>query len=243
MNEKQSILSIYNAKSFDDLRKNHWDYISAYQALSEDFIREFKDYVDWNYISIYQLLSENFIREFKDYVAWYRISIYRALSEDFAKEFKDYVDWNYISKYQLLSEDFKKEFDITVSDDCWLYKSVAEKITYLKENTEYEIVDDNYVIAYKSTRKNNYSTFNFQYRYFPGNTYTSHCDCNSNNENSFGLSAWTKEAALGHYDRGKLFKVKIPIDKLGTIVHNGKKSRCFELTILEEIEIDVNQSL
>jgi len=32
----------------------------------EDFIREFKGYVDWDYISSSQNLSEYFIREFKD---------------------------------------------------------------------------------------------------------------------------------------------------------------------------------
>ncbi len=45
-------------------------YISIYQKLSENFIREFQDKVDWNYISNYQKLSENFIREFQDKVDW-----------------------------------------------------------------------------------------------------------------------------------------------------------------------------
>ena len=40
-------------------------YISEYQKLSEEFIREFKDKVDWCYISEYQDLSENFKEEFK----------------------------------------------------------------------------------------------------------------------------------------------------------------------------------
>lgn len=42
-----------------------WNYISEFQELSEDFIREFKDKVYWHWISKYQKLSENFIREFK----------------------------------------------------------------------------------------------------------------------------------------------------------------------------------
>ncbi len=33
-------------------------------------VKEFKDEVDWSYISEYQRLSEDFIREFKDKVIW-----------------------------------------------------------------------------------------------------------------------------------------------------------------------------
>ena len=54
--------------------KEDWVWISTYQHLSEDFIREFKDRVKWGFISIYQHLSEDFIREFKDRVKWGFIS-------------------------------------------------------------------------------------------------------------------------------------------------------------------------
>jgi hypothetical protein len=50
-------------------------------------------------------------------------------------------------------------------------------------------------------------------------------------ENSFGLSAWTKEKAKAYHD-GVLLKVKIPISKIGAIVHNNQKIRCFEQEIL-----------
>ena len=86
-------------------------------------------------------------------------------------------------------------------------------------------------------RSNNYSVYNFQYLYETGKTYTSHCDCNLNYNNSFGLSAWTKEKALDYYNKGKLFKVSIPIEKLGSVVHDGNKLRAFEITILEEVKI------
>ena len=72
-------------------------------------------------------------------------------------------------------------------------------------------------------------------KYEVGKTYYSHCDCNLNNIDSFGLSAWTKEKALDYYNRGKLLKVKIPIEKIGSIVYNGNKIRTFELTVIEEI--------
>ncbi|MFA5600687.1 MAG: hypothetical protein WDA06_08850, partial [Phenylobacterium sp.] len=69
-----------------------------------------------------------------------------------------------------------------------------------------------------------------------GKTYKSHCDCNLTNENSFGLSAWTKKEALEYYPKGKLLKVKIDIKDIGAIVHNGNKIRCFKFEVLEEIK-------
>jgi len=46
--------------------KWNWIYISQFQGLSKDFIREFKDKVCWSSISCNQKLSESFIEEFKD---------------------------------------------------------------------------------------------------------------------------------------------------------------------------------
>ena len=46
---------------YTSLDEVNWDKISAYQKLSEDFIREFKDKVNWDKISQYQKLSESFI--------------------------------------------------------------------------------------------------------------------------------------------------------------------------------------
>ena len=57
------------------------------QAL-QSFIKEFQDKVDWNYISAYQKLSESFIKKFKDKVNWDLISKYQNLSENFIKKFK-----------------------------------------------------------------------------------------------------------------------------------------------------------
>jgi hypothetical protein len=221
-------------KEFKD--KVDWNYISIYQNLSEDFIKEFQDKVDWDWTSKYQNLSEDFIREFKDKVDWNYISEYQNLSEDFIREFQDQVNWSHIEEYQNLSEDFRKEFDFKIPEYIWLYKSKEDKLQYIKKNTNYEIIDDKYIIAYKSIRNNWYSVYNFQYKYEIGKTFYSHCDCNIYNENSFGLSSWTKEGALRYYDRGRLLKVKIPIDKIGAIVHNNQKIRSFELTAIEEIE-------
>ena len=212
--------------------KVDWYCISKYQKLSEGFIREFADKVSWYYISIHQKLTEGFIREFADKVDWYCISKYQKLTEGFIREFEGKVDWYCISKYQKLSNSFLEEFKLTKPTNSWLYATKAEKLKYLKSIDKYEIIDDEYIIAYKSVREDMYSVFNFQYLYEIGKVYESHCDCNLGNENSFGLSAWTKEKALEYHDKGKLLKVKIAIKDIGAIVHDEGKIRCFKLEVL-----------
>jgi hypothetical protein len=196
-------------------------------------IRNNPESTNWYYISTYQKLSEDFIREFQDKVSWNCISTYQKLSEDFIREFQHKVSWNNISRYQKLSEDFIREFNLNIPEDSWMYKDIDFKRKYIQENTEYEIIDDK-IIAYKSVRENGYSVFNFQYLYEIGNEYESHADYNPKNENSFGLSAWTKEGALGYYNKGKIFKVEININDIACIVHNGKKIRTSKLKIIGE---------
>ena len=214
----------------------NWSKISQFQKLSEEFISEFRDKVNWDYISQFQKLSEEFIREFRDKVNWSNISQCQKLSKEFIREFRDKVNWDYISYSQKLSEEFIREFNLEIPKNNWLYKDREFKLNYLKKIGKYEIIDD-YIIAYKSTREDGSSCYNFQYKYEIGNSYESHCDCNIDNENSFGLSAWTKEKALEYYGKGKLFKVKINIDDIGAIVQDDGKIRCFKLEILEEITI------
>jgi len=220
--------------------KVNWKNISRYQDLSEDFIREFQDKLNWYDISKYKKLSEDFIREFEDKVDWYDIFRCQKLSEDFIKEFKDKGWWSAISFYQKLSEEFMEEVGLPEPnpETNWLYKSVEDKLKYIKENTNYEIVDnETTIIAYKSVKEDGHSVFNFQYKYELGGTYECHCDMNINNENSFGLSSWTIEKAKNYYSEGKIFKVKIPIKSIGAIVHNNKKIRSNKLEILELVDV------
>ena len=236
-----SHISIYQKLSEKFIREFkdevYWYNISKYQKLSENIIREFQDKVDWDYISLNQKLSEKFIREFKDKVNWYNISKYQKLSEKFIREFKDKVDWDYISKYQKISKEFIKEIGLSIREDCWIYKTNEEKLIYIKKHKldkTYKLVDNKYLIAYKSTSDGGCSVYNFQYKYKVGKTYKSHCDCNTNDENSFGLSAWTKDKALGYYNRGCLFKVRINIEDIGCFVHSDGKIRAKKITILEK---------
>ena len=99
-----------------------------------------------------------------------------------------------------------------------------------------KVIDDKYIIAYKSVR-NDYKSVYFpnKYKYEVGKTYTSNCDCNTNIENSFGLSGWTKQAALDYYSNGKLLKVRIDIEDIGAIVWDDNKIRCKKQTVIEEV--------
>ena len=219
-------------KEFQD--KVYWYEISSSQILSEAFIEEFQDKVNWLYISKYQKLSKKVIREFKNKVNWLYISYYQKLSEGFIREFSDKVNWDYISYSQKLSEKFIKEFNLDISESNWLYITDEEKMKTVVNCGLYEI-EGNYIIAYKSTRRNGISVYNSQYRYKAGDIYKSNCNCNIDNDNSFGLSVWTKVGALKYYSNGELYKVRIHISKVGALVQDSNKLRCFELEVLEEI--------
>jgi len=216
-------------REFQD--KVYWILISEFQKLSENFIREFQDKVYWILISEFQKLSENFIREFQDKVNWFDISIYQKLSESFIREFKNKVNWEHISAYQKLSEGFIREFKLKIGSDNWLYKDKEFKLEKIKETGLYEFLDADHILAYKGIRSDRYSKFNFQYRYLKGETYECHCDC-TDEENSFGLSAWTEEKATEHCNE-LVIKVKINVSDIGRIVHNGGKLRCSKFTVID----------
>ena len=146
------------------------------------------------------------------------------------------VNWYCISRNQVLSEKFRENHNVKITETCWLYKDKAFKLKYLKKHTNYEIVEDNYILAYKTVRSDYHSVFApGRYEYKIGQTYESNCDYNVNNDNSFGLAAWTKEKALEYHSEGKLLLVKIFIEDIGAIVQNDQKIRCRKLTIVEEV--------
>ena len=208
-----------------------WVGISINQNLSENFIKEFKSEVDWFDVSIYQKLSENFIREFQNEVYWDYISKYQKLSENFIREFQNEVSWCYICEHQKLSPEFIKEFNLLIDDDNWLYKDAEFKKKEVIEIGLYECYDD-YFIAYKAIRSDRYSHCNFQYQYLKGGVYECHCDC-TKDENSFGLSVWTKKDAKKFNNSGLIVKIKIKYEDIGRIVHDGGKIRCFKFEVLD----------
>ena len=165
---------------------------------------------------------------------WFDISVYQKLSEQFITDNKENVIWSYISEYQKLSEQLIKDNSLEIPVNSWFYKDLEYKREYAK-TTGYEIEGD-FLYAYKSCRSDGYSKFNFQYYYEVGKSYESQADFNSDNENSFGLSAWTREGALD-YCKEKLFRVKVYIGDIACFVHGNNKIRCTKLEIVEEIII------
>jgi hypothetical protein len=117
--------------------------------------------------------------------------------------------------------------------NSWLYASDEVKRKAIEECELYEM-DGDYVIAYKGIRRDNYSQYSFRYKYEVGNTYESHCDCNIDVENSFGLNAGTLERAKDYCDE-KIIKVRIHISDIGALVHHSNKLRCYKFEVLEEV--------
>jgi len=138
-----------------------------------------------------------------------------------------------------LSESFRERNKIRVRSNLnWLYASIETKEAYIERNTSYEIQEDEqgkYILVHKGIRSDNYSNFNFQYKYELGKEYESHCDCNLDEENSFGLSAWTLRMAKVYCNQ-KIILVKIYLEDIGAIVHDGGKIRCFKFKVMEEVE-------
>ncbi len=211
------------------INKVDWFRISMYQKLSEDFINEHVDEVDWDYISIYQKLSEDFIDKHTDKVDWNYISMYQKLSEDFIEKHADKVNWYCISKYQVITPEFADEHNISINNNS--QRTAAEWKKMIEETNLYECHED-YFYAYKSIRGDRYSHFNFQYQYLPGESYDCFSDY-SDNENSFGLSAWTEKEAHDYSDKGMVVKLKVNYADVTAIVHDSNKIRCKRITVLD----------
>ena len=225
-------ISIYQKLSEDFIEKHtdeiDWNCISRYQKLSEDFINEHVDEVDWYYISIYQHLSESFIEKHTDEVDWDYVSKYQHLSENFIKKHTDEVDWDYVSKYQVITSEFAKSHNIEINNNS--QRTAAEWKKMIEKTGLYECHED-YFYAYKNIRSDRYSHFNFQYQYLPGETYECFSDY-SNDENSFGLSAWTETKAYDYSGNGMVVKLKINYADVTAIVHDSNKLRCKRITVL-----------
>ena len=225
-------ISIYQKLSEDFIEKHtdeiDWNCISRYQKLSEDFINEHVDEVDWYYISEYQKLSEDFIGKHADEVDWIYISKYQKLSKDFIKKYADKVNWNCISRYQVITPEFADKYNININNNS--QRTAAEWKEMIEKTGLYECHED-YFYAYKSIRSDRYSHFNFQYQYLPGESYDCFSDY-SDNENSFGLSAWTEKEAHDYSDNGIVVKLKVNYADVTAIVHDSNKIRCKRITIL-----------
>ena len=225
-------ISIYQKLSEDFIDKHtnkvYWSAISRYQKLSEDFIDKHTDKVDWNCISRYQKLSEDFIDKHTNKVYWSAISIYQKLSEDSIDKYTDRVYWDYISKYQAITPEFADKHNIKINNNS---QRTADEWKKMIEKTGLYKCHEDYFYAYKNIRNDRYSHFNFQYQYLPGEIYDCFSDY-SDDENSFGLSAWTEKEAHDYSDNGMVVKLKVNYTDVTAIIHNSNKIRCKRITVL-----------
>ncbi len=253
-------ISRYQKLSEDFIERNsdrlYWGWVSTSQKLSEEFIQRNSDKVSWQNISSCQKLSEEFIQRNSDKVGWYSlcriqklseefiernadkvdwdcISKFQTLSEGFIERNTDKVNWGLISKYQTLSEEFRAKHNLELPTNSWMYADKDTKLKAIQETGLYQIESD-YVIAYKGIRSDNYSAYNFQYKYELGGVYEAHADYNLDRDYSFGLSAWTEEEAR-KYCSQKLIKVRIHLDDVAALAHNGGKIRCTRFEVIEEL--------
>lgn len=86
------------------------DWIHWQTDISEDFLREFKDYIDWDVMS-WKSFSDDFLREFKDDWDWVRICLQHKFSPKTVKEFRDKVKRNILEGNGYDGEEYKKIFE------------------------------------------------------------------------------------------------------------------------------------
>jgi len=79
------------------------------------------------------------------------------------------------------------------------------------------------------------SVFKKTFHYEVGGVYESRCDFNCDEQNSFGLSMWSKKGAEEFHSGGRMLRVRARLSEVGALVHDAHKLRCVKLEILEEI--------
>ncbi|KAF1333572.1 Microtubule-associated protein, partial [Globisporangium splendens] len=80
-----------------------WDHISAYQNLSEEFLREFKDRINLRTISFFHVLSERFICDFANELRWDGICSREVLSLPLLIQFANRIEWLHLAINQSLT--------------------------------------------------------------------------------------------------------------------------------------------
>lgn len=96
-------------KEFDD---DTWTRVSIAENLSLNNIRKFKDKLNWiSFTDAYNYIDDNFVEEFKDYIDWTSIPFKKSISDNIIEKYFDLIDWEWVDEYIELHKDL-----ITVSD-------------------------------------------------------------------------------------------------------------------------------
>lgn len=118
--------------------KKEWYYISRYQKLDEDFIRDYADKLDWGVLSQKQKMNMSMIRENVDNINWGEVCSKRKLSEDFMEEHLDKLNWSAVCDHQRMSDKFIiRHKDKIKWDNYNLYKHNKISTETLKKCFEY----------------------------------------------------------------------------------------------------------
>lgn len=96
-------------KEFDD---DTWTRVSIAENLSLNNIRKFKDKLNWiSFTDAYNYIDDNFVEEFKDYIDWTSIPFKKSISDNIIEKYFDLIDWEWVDEYIESHKDL-----ITVSD-------------------------------------------------------------------------------------------------------------------------------
>lgn len=96
-------------KEFDD---DTWTRVSIVENLSLNNIRKFKDKLNWiSFTDAYNYIDNNFVEEFKDYIDWTSIPFKKSISDNIIEKYFDLIDWEWVDEYIESHKDL-----ITVSD-------------------------------------------------------------------------------------------------------------------------------
>lgn len=92
-----------------DTNSEKWSFVFEHNKVSEAFLRKYCSEYDrevWNVVSTFQDLSEDFMCEFKDYLDWWEVSQNQQFSEGFAIRFKLLLEWDVVICRRLFPFDF-----------------------------------------------------------------------------------------------------------------------------------------
>lgn len=115
----------------DDLASDiNWDDYFEYTTPTEEFVREFKDYIGdkktndncWDCISDYSW-SIGFLKEFEDNLNWYELSINQVVTIEILKMFEDKWDWDELAfRNKYFTKEMFEKFKSKYEKDWEFYK-------------------------------------------------------------------------------------------------------------------------
>lgn len=121
-----------------------------HNILEEDYIRKNANTLPWNYISRFQPLSLNFIREYQDRIDWRELCQNDKIgfTLDFVREFEDKVSWIKISEQDVIAKDenaiieFNKKINYTALGTN-INNFTPELLERFEEEFDWIIIDPN----------------------------------------------------------------------------------------------------